>query len=100
VQQLSAKDGDRLTSQVRAIAIETNPHRPSPRRSLIADQLAFTEPGCPVTGSSSIPAPGAKNRDTKSWEPLSERAVTMTPRTPSRASAFRSGAKDRTAVSD
>ncbi len=35
----------------------------------------------PVTGSSSIPDPGAKNRDTKSNSGLEDRAVTITPRT-------------------
>lgn len=53
----------------------------------------------PVTGSSGTPTRGAKNRDTKSYAPPAERAVTMNPRPSTFASAAKSGAIARTASS-
>ena len=51
----------------------------------------------PVTGSSSIPAAGAKKRETKSNPESSDRAVTMIPRADTFLSRPMSGLKRRTA---
>ena len=52
----------------------------------------------PRSGASGTPEPGAKNRDTKSYSV--EPAVTITPRTGSRASRAWSGSISRTSFSD
>src|SRR5947209_17859424 len=54
----------------------------------------------PQTGSSSTPTLGAKNRETKSNPGVSARAVTITPRTGSAASAGMLGLSPRTAASE
>ena len=51
----------------------------------------------PVTGSSGMPARGAKKRDTKSQ--VSPGAVAMTPRVSSAATLFMSGASAATSAS-
>src|ERR1019366_2652736 len=54
----------------------------------------------PVTGSSSAPAPGAENSETKSNLALDERAVTITPRTGTLRSVKWSGDRARTVSSE
>ena len=53
----------------------------------------------PVTGSSSMPEPGAKKRETKSQPGVVARLVTMTPRTGSVRSRAKSGVRPVTAAS-
>lgn len=54
----------------------------------------------PVTGSSGMPEPGAKKRETKSKSWVEARLVTITPRTGSFASAMWSGVRWRTVSSE
>ncbi len=88
--QLRAENRDRLAADQDALALNAHAHRAAPLGRLIRAHLglpqAFAPEGprvqCaePVTGSSSIPAAGAKKRERKSYCDPAPEQVTMTPR--------------------
>ena len=106
VQQLPAQHGHRVTAEVSPVALETHPHGAAPRRCLIPDQLLLTQAGCPERTEGAVRGAGDRvfrYAGTRGKEPgdevigwIGRLGCNDDTRVPSRASAPRSGASERT----